>query len=39
VHSSLNAVPVDERCGFKVSGAHLQGLGGLAVRMRLAPPH
>ncbi len=39
VHSSLNAVPVYERFGFKVSGARQQRLGGLSVPMRLEPPH
>ena len=38
VHSSVNAVPVYERFGFKVSGARLQRLGGIAVPMRLEPP-
>ena len=38
VHSSLNAVPVYERFGFKVSGAALARLGGLSVPMRLEPP-
>ena len=38
VHSSLYAVPVYERFGFQVSGAHLARLGGLSVPMRLDPP-
>ncbi len=38
VHSSLNAVSVYERFGFKVSGARLMRLGGISVPMRLEPP-
>ena len=38
VHSSVNAVPVYERFGFKVSGARLQRLGGTCVPMRLELP-
>lgn len=38
VHSSVNAVPVYERFGFKVSGARLQRLGGVSVPMRLELP-
>ncbi len=38
VHASVNAVPVYERFGFKISGAALHRLGGLSVPMRLEPP-
>jgi GNAT superfamily N-acetyltransferase len=38
VHASLNAVPVYEHFGFKVSGASLMRLGGVSVPMRLDPP-
>lgn len=38
VHSSVNAVPVYERFGFRVSGARLRRLGGICVPMRLELP-
>ena len=38
VHSSPHAVPVYERFGFKVSGAHIERLGGVSVPMRLEGP-